>query len=154
SETVLLGCLATFVECYWPFEVRPPIPVLVFRVALMSLGIAVAHRTFSSGWLFNLGFDTAIRLSVATPSLFLFTSIPGALLEAASENTPFAAVWKVNYLSSMPYYVGGAAIAQIVILADKYVGWQTILLTGPVVYLIYRSYSLYLERLDDERRHA
>jgi diguanylate cyclase (GGDEF)-like protein/putative nucleotidyltransferase with HDIG domain len=39
-------------------------------------------------------------------------------------------------------------------LLDHYLGWQTVLLTGPVVYLIYRSYCLYLERLEDERRHA
>jgi len=153
-ETVLLGCLATFVESYWPAESRPRVPVLVFRVALVSAGIAVAERAFTSAWLVNVGFDTAIRLSAATLALFLFTSVPGAMLEAGVEGTPFAATWKVNYLWSAPYYVGGAAVAQTVILADKFVGWQTILLIGPVVYLIYRSYSLYLERLDDERRHA
>jgi diguanylate cyclase (GGDEF)-like protein/putative nucleotidyltransferase with HDIG domain len=153
-ETVLLGCLATFVECYWPASTRPPVPILVFRVALISAGIAVAHRAYSSPWLVSFGFETPIRLAVATLALFLFTSVPGAMLEAGAEDTPFAATWKVNYLWSMPYYVGGAIVAQVVVLADKYVGWQTILLTGPVVYLIYRSYSLYLERLEDERRHA
>jgi diguanylate cyclase (GGDEF)-like protein/putative nucleotidyltransferase with HDIG domain len=45
-------------------------------------------------------------------------------------------------------------VAQVLGLADRYLSWQTVLLTGPVVYLIYRSYRLYLERLEDERRHA
>ena len=39
-------------------------------------------------------------------------------------------------------------------VANRYVGWQTVLLTGPVIYLIYRSYRLYLERLEDEKKHA
>ena len=38
--------------------------------------------------------------------------------------------------------------------AEHYVGWQTVLATGPVVYLIYRSYRLYLNRLEAETKHA
>ena len=38
--------------------------------------------------------------------------------------------------------------------AAHYVGWPTMLLTGPVVYLIYRSYRLYLNRLEAETKHA
>ena len=32
--------------------------------------------------------------------------------------------------------------------------WQTSLLIVPVVYLIYRSYRLYLGKLEDEKRHV
>ena len=32
--------------------------------------------------------------------------------------------------------------------------WQTSLLILPVVYLIYRSYRLYLGKLEDEKRHV
>ena len=33
-------------------------------------------------------------------------------------------------------------------------GWQTALLAVPVVYLIYRSYHLYMDRVEDEKKHA
>ena len=39
-------------------------------------------------------------------------------------------------------------------VANRYVGWQTALLVIPVVYLIYRSYGVYLGRLEDEKKHA
>jgi len=45
-------------------------------------------------------------------------------------------------------------VAQFASLANRYIGWQTVLLTGPVVYLIYRSYGLYLARLENEKKHA
>src|SRR5260370_37876501 len=55
----------------------------------------------------------------------------------------------------MPSYLGGAAVAQLAsFVANSFVGWQTVCLTGPVVYLIYRSYRLYLHRLEDEKKHA
>jgi len=48
----------------------------------------------------------------------------------------------------------GAAIAGIVELIDKKTGWQSSVLILPVVYLIFRSYRLYLARLEAERSHA
>ena len=54
----------------------------------------------------------------------------------------------------MPYYLGGAAVAQVASIANRYVGWQTVLLTGPVMYLIYRTYRLYVQRLEQQKKHA
>src|SRR6202011_2801645 len=48
----------------------------------------------------------------------------------------------------------GAAIAGGTSIATRYVGWQTAMLVLPVVYLIYRSYYLYLGRMEDEKKHA
>jgi len=50
--------------------------------------------------------------------------------------------------------VVGAAIAGVVSIINQHVGWQTSLLVLPVVYWIYRSYRLYLGRLEDEKRHV
>ena len=37
---------------------------------------------------------------------------------------------------------------------DDAFNWETSLLVLPVIYLIYRSYGLYLGKLDDEKRHV
>jgi diguanylate cyclase (GGDEF)-like protein/putative nucleotidyltransferase with HDIG domain len=37
---------------------------------------------------------------------------------------------------------------------SRYAGWQTVLLTIPVVYLIYRSYQMYIGRMAAEKKHA
>jgi diguanylate cyclase (GGDEF)-like protein/putative nucleotidyltransferase with HDIG domain len=38
--------------------------------------------------------------------------------------------------------------------AKRFVGWETLLLVLPAVYWVYRSYRLYLGRLQDEKRHV
>ena len=63
-------------------------------------------------------------------------------------------MWRECYFWSLPYYLGGAAVAQAPAVANRYVGWQTVLLTGPVMYLIYRSYRLYLNAWKNEKKHA
>jgi diguanylate cyclase (GGDEF)-like protein/putative nucleotidyltransferase with HDIG domain len=38
-------------------------------------------------------------------------------------------------------------------LIDRFVHWQGLLLAGPPLYLVYRSYSLYLGRVDEQQKH-
>ena len=56
---------------------------------------------------------------------------------AYGKERSFHSVWFSTYMWSLPYYLGGAAVAQVPAIADRYMGWQTVLLTGPVMYLIY-----------------
>jgi diguanylate cyclase (GGDEF)-like protein/putative nucleotidyltransferase with HDIG domain len=76
------------------------------------------------------------------------------LAVALAEQGPVFAIWREFCFWSIPYYVGGAVIAQLASYADRVLGWQTVLLIGPVVYLIYRSYRLYVSRLENEKKHA
>src|SRR5258705_9845890 len=50
--------------------------------------------------------------------------------------------------------MGGGAVAQVASVGAHFAGWPTVLLTGPVLYLVFRSYRLYISRLDNERQHA
>ncbi len=58
------------------------------------------------------------------------------------------------YFWSFPYYLVGAGIAGAIGWFDDAFNWETSLLVVPVIYLIYRSYGLYLGKLDDEKRHV
>jgi diguanylate cyclase (GGDEF)-like protein/putative nucleotidyltransferase with HDIG domain len=153
-ETVLLAGAAAVAQCYWEKGRRARPVQIVFHVSQFMVAAAVTGRVYTSDWLLHYQLEPAIRLAVATMALFLVNTGPVALITALSEGERFAAVWRTGYLWTFPYYLGGAAVAQFMVVADKYFGWQTVLLTGPVVYLIFRSYQLYLERLEDEKRHA
>ena len=155
SETVVLGALVTLIQCYWNQPQRPRAAQVLFNVTSMAVAIAVTERVYHSYWLLSRGVEPSIRLAVATVALFLFNTTPVALVIALAEDVALIPIWRQCYFWSLPYYLGGAAVAQLAsILANSFVGWQTVLLTGPVVYLIYRSYRLYLERLADEKKHA
>ncbi len=152
-ETILLACGVAIVECYWHQPQRPRVTTVLFRVALMTVAAAAAERVFHSMW-FASSIDTSFRLAEATLALFLISTAPMAAWTAITEREPFAAVWLGTSFWSLPHYLAGAGIARAVSSAAHFAGWQTVLLTGPVIYLIYRSYRLYLHRLEAEKRHA
>jgi putative nucleotidyltransferase with HDIG domain len=47
-----------------------------------------------------------------------------------------------------------AASANLVHFLNRHIGWQSSLLILPPIYLMYRSYRLYLGKLETEKRHA
>ena len=59
-----------------------------------------------------------------------------------TEGRSFKKIWADYYCWSFPYYLGGAAIAGMIGWLNRSFQWQSSLLAIPVVYLIYRSYSL------------
>ena len=154
SETILLACGVALVQCYWNQPRRPSIAFATVQVALMVVSAGAAERVYHSAWFEFSNVDTAYRLALATLTMYLMNTAPIAKWTAITENKPFAAVWLGSSFWSLPHYLAGAGIARAVSSVAHYVGWQTVLLTGPVVYLIYRSYRLYLNRLEAETKHA
>ena len=66
-----------------------------------------------------------------------------------TEEKPISKVWSDSYLWSFPYYMVGAAAAGLVNFLNRHIGWQSSLLVLPPIYLMYRSYRLYLGKLGD-----
>jgi diguanylate cyclase (GGDEF)-like protein/putative nucleotidyltransferase with HDIG domain len=153
-ETVMLGAIMALFRCYWsqPHRARPA--QVFFNVCSTAVATAAAEAAYHSSWLAPTSFDPAVRLAAATTILFLLTTGPVSLAEALAEEKNFLKVWRECYFWMLPYYLGGAAVAQVAGIASRYLHWQVVLLTGPVVYFIYRSYRLYLTRLEDEKKHA
>ena len=71
-----------------------------------------------------------------------------------TEDKPIAKVWGEIYLWLFPYYMVGAAAAGLVHFLNGHIGWQSSLLVLPPIYLMYRSYRLYLGKLETEKQHA
>jgi diguanylate cyclase (GGDEF)-like protein/putative nucleotidyltransferase with HDIG domain len=153
-ETILLGCLATAAECLWNRAGRDRLTQGVLSVSAIAVAAWVAERAYHSPWLEMLGVDDVVRLGVATLALFLVQSVPLAALTAVAAEDHFPSVWKASWFRALPYYLGGAAAVRILTMAETFLRWQGVLLTVPVVYLIYRSYRLYVHRLEDQTRHA
>ncbi len=154
SETVVLGAVVTLVQCLWSMDRRARPAQVIFNTAAMSVAIAITEQVYHSPWLSAPNVDPAIRLAVSTGALFFLNTLPVALVISLAEERKFRAVWRECYFWALPYYLGGAAVAQALSYANKYIGYPTVLLTGPALYLIYRSYRLYLQRLEIEKRHV
>jgi diguanylate cyclase (GGDEF)-like protein/putative nucleotidyltransferase with HDIG domain len=74
---------------------------------------------------------------------------------ALSTRQSIARIWNENFLWSAPsYFVGaGAAAAAVTVLNFVSIRWLLPLAAAPL-YLTYRSYKVYLGRIDDEQRHV
>jgi len=153
-ETIVLAGVLTLGRCLWNQPSRPQAEQVLFNVAIMALGAAGATWVYHAPWMLAHQVETAIRLAAATATLFVVSTLPIALAISLAEDVSILATWRECCFWSIPYYVGGAAIAQAASFADRVLGWQTVLLIGPVVYLVYRSYRLYVSRLENEKKHA
>jgi diguanylate cyclase (GGDEF)-like protein/putative nucleotidyltransferase with HDIG domain len=153
-ETLVLGCAATLTQCYWRVNKRVQPIHVVFNVAgMMAPAIAASYLAFH---LFEplLHGSTPLLLLVAANVYFFTNTVPVGIVISLAEQKSFRKIWSECYFWSFPYYLVGAGIAGLVSYVNRYVSWQTSLLVLPVVYWIYRSYRLYLGRLEDEKRHV
>ncbi len=97
----------------------------------------------------------AARFVLTATVLFLGISFPSTFVEAPEEHRRMGLFWKERYLWMLPYYVGMAVLAGLFTAASElFRGWQIPFITFLAGYLVYRSYRLYMGRLEDGRLHA
>ena len=63
-------------------------------------------------------------------------------------------VWNQNFLWSAPSYFFGAGAAGVAAAVVERGGYWMALLTAAPVYLIYRTYKVYMGRIQDQQRHV
>jgi len=95
-----------------------------------------------------------LALLAATITHFACNTAAMSTIIGVTEDKAISKVWTASYLWSFPYYMVGAAIAGLVHFLNKHIGWQSSLLVLPPIYLMYRSYRLYLGKLASEKKHA
>jgi len=150
-ETMALGCAAVLVQC---LSVERPRPVQVaFNVCSTSLAIASTFF-FYRHLLFHSTSNPSTLLFLAACVYFIANTLPIAIIISLTEQRSLRKIWSECYFWSFPYYLVGAGVVGMMSWIHSFSDWQTSLLTLPVVYLIYRSYRLYLGKLADEKRHV
>jgi diguanylate cyclase (GGDEF)-like protein/putative nucleotidyltransferase with HDIG domain len=93
-------------------------------------------------------------LLVVGCTYFLTNNVPLSMVIALVEKRPLSKMWSEAYFWTLPYYLAGAALVGIISFANKYVGWENALLVVPIMYGIYRSFQLYLDRLEEQKKRV
>jgi diguanylate cyclase (GGDEF)-like protein/putative nucleotidyltransferase with HDIG domain len=152
SEAMALGCAAVVVQC---FDKDRPIPIQVaFNVCSTALAIAVTFAAYRYALAHRAVNNPSTLLFLAACVYFVANTMPVAAVISLTERRSLRKIWAECYFWSFPYYLVGAGVAGMMSWLHGFTDWQTSLLTLPVVYLIYRSYRLYLGKLEDEKRHV
>src|SRR6202166_2114909 len=153
-ETLVIGCTATLVQSVWQTRNRlDPVKVLFNVAGMMANASALTY--FGYHWLAQrFGTNKPILLMVAALVFFFANTLPISIVIALTEGKSSRKVWSECYFWSFPYYLVGAAAVGLVRLVNRAAGWETSLLVLPLIYWVYRSYRLYLGRLEAEKERV
>ncbi len=153
-EALFIGCSAILMQCLWNYKQRPKWHQVLFNLGSIAITVMMAGTVYHSGLLMRGRLEPALLLVSTATVFFLMNTFPVAGAIALTERRSLRSVWRECYIWSFPYYLLGAVVAGAASAVNRHFGWQTALLAIPIVYLIYRSYYLYLGRMEDEKKHA
>ncbi len=154
AETMLMACAATAVQTFYAAR-RAPKPIQFgFNLSSVALAAFTAHAFYHSGLGARLEPYLLLKMGLTTVLYFLVNTMTVAIVVTLSDRRSLRKTWQECYFWSLPYYLLGAALASLISFLNVRVGWQASIIVLPLVYLIYRSYQLYLGRLEDQTKHA
>jgi diguanylate cyclase (GGDEF)-like protein/putative nucleotidyltransferase with HDIG domain len=152
TETLILGAISMVAQCLYPD--RPKAIQLTFNVCAGSVSTALAYLVYHHPFLNLLVGSRPVLLGLAATMYFIANAGSIAMVISLTERRPIKRILVDCYFWSFPYYLVGAGIAGAIAWLNQSFNWETSLLVLPAVYLIYRSYRLYLGKLEDEKRHV
>jgi diguanylate cyclase (GGDEF)-like protein/putative nucleotidyltransferase with HDIG domain len=154
AEALVIGCVATLVQCCWKKLYQPSWQHVLFNVCSMAITVVITSHVYYSPLLRWGHLETPVKLVLAAVAFFALNTFPIAAAVAITERKSLRRVWKECYFWAFPYYLTGTLLVAVAAAIDHFVGWQTALLAAPAAYLIYRAYFGYTARLEDQKKHA
>ena len=153
GEAIAIGCASALVQCLW----KPKHPVRTVQAAfsVMNVAIAVAASYAFYHWPLVQRLNGGMPIALMASSLlyFLINTAGIALVIALTEEKPLVQTWRECYFWSFPFYLVAGSIVWGLTNIQKQAQWHNALFLLPIIYLIYRSYRIYLENLEVEKKH-
>lgn len=159
NETMLVAVTSAWSQCTFRMKQKNPTYRTLFSMACLAITVQASGFAYLAlggipGTLAHDAAGVARPLVGAATMYFVFNTSLIAVAVSLAMRQPLLGVWNQNFLWSAPSYFVGACAAAIAAWAVENSGiWFGLLASGPLV-LTYRSYKVYLGRIDDERRHV
>src|SRR3954451_4426282 len=159
NETMIVAAGSAWSQCTFRTETRTALFRTLFSMASLVLTVKAA------GFLYTLlgGVTATSELSLLTipkplvgaaTTYFVFNTLLIATAIGLSTRQPIGRVWNENFLWSAPsYFVGAGAAAIAASVIDQGGYWWASLVAAPL-YLTYRTYKVYMGRIQDQQRHV
>src|SRR5579862_7618381 len=152
TETLILGAVSMLAQCLYP---QPSKALQVtFNVCAGSISTALAYLVYHHPVIGLLIQSRPMLLALSATVYFVANAGSIGTVISLTERRPLNRILVDCYFWSFPYYLVGAGIAGVIAWLNQSFNWETSLLIVPAIYLIYRSYRLYLGKLEDEKRHV
>ena len=145
-------------QCTFNVTVRNPWYRTLFSVSSLVLSMECCARVLA--WTGTATGGAGGHAGLVIPSIaasafayFLCNSVLVASVVALSTRQSLLRVWDQEYLWGAPTYFVGAFVAAVTVHGAEAWGYGTLALFVPL-FLTHRLYTVYLGRMDDERRHV
>ena len=152
TETLILGAASMLAQCLFPD--RPDAIKVTFNVCGSAISTALAYVVYHHPWATLIFNSNPVLLGLSATVYFIANAGSIATVISLTERRPLSRILVDCYFWSFPYYLVGAGVAGCIAWLNRISNWETSLLVFPAVYVIYRSYRLYLGKLEDEKRHV
>ena len=153
-QTLALGIGSALVQIYWRAKKRPAVYQVLFNLAAIAIALRFAEAAFNSSIAAALGGSLPVRLLLATTAYFIGNTVPIAGAISITEKRSLARVWRECYFWAFPYYILGATLVCFLHWVNQNLGWEFSILAMPVAWVVYRSYRLYIGRLETEKERV
>jgi diguanylate cyclase (GGDEF)-like protein/putative nucleotidyltransferase with HDIG domain len=154
GQTIVIGCAGGLVQCLWRPKHRARFVQAAFSAMNLSTAVFVAYQFYHCPLIRPLHYGNPAALMV-TSLLYFFLNTAGiALVVALTEGRSPIRTWRESYFWSFPFCLVGASIAWVATTVDHTGHWQSTWLLVPVIFIIHRSYRMYVRHLSDEKKHV
>ena len=159
DQTMLVGAASAFSQCTFRTQSRSAPYRTLFSMASLVLTVKAAGLVYAAlggpppGAALSFT-DTPKPLVGAATTYFVCNTALIAAAIGLSTKQSILRVWNENFLWSAPgYFVGALVAAGAAMLVHEGGYWFAALLAAPP-YLIYRTYKVYMGRIQDQQRYV
>ena len=153
-NTLLISCTATVAQCLWSAKFRPGLIKVVFNLGNAALCGIVCSVVYESLAVRTINSSLPVLLFCGSVSYFLVNTLIVSEIIALTEMKRTVQVWRENFLWTAPQYIFGAGLVGVIHICNRHFGWEYSILVFPGIYLLDRSYRVYLSRLQEEKEHV
>jgi diguanylate cyclase (GGDEF)-like protein/putative nucleotidyltransferase with HDIG domain len=157
DETMLVAAGSAFSQCHLNSKERNPLYRTLFSVASLVITVQGSGLAFillgGTGSAMPLAALARPLVGAATVYFLLNTGLIATAI-ALSTRAKILGTWNNNFLWSAPSYFVGAGSAALAASFVAHAGYWVAPLTFAPLYLTYRTYKVYMGRIEDEQRHV
>ena len=156
AHAVVIAAAGAWAQCNYKAKHPDPLHRSVFSTAAAVIMMATTGVVY--GWLDGPAAPASFAglpkpLVGAIASYFLVNTSLVAGVIALSTGRPFLTTWGRDFVwSASSFMATGSAGAFAAVVVARGEHWTAVLLIAPI-YLTYRTYQLFVGRLEDEKRH-
>lgn len=153
NAAILVAIASTLGQCVIHTSTRPKWFQVIFSLGGIPVPVMAAQMALKSHRLLELDHTGYTALLAASMMYFAINTLTVAGIISCTTGKPVYETWRNSYLWTSPQYLVGGVIAGVTHYLGTSWGWPALLMAAPPLYLLYRSYSLYLGRVEEQQKH-